>query len=126
MAVQGGFVNTFYEGDSAEIHNIKLTEATLDLGIGGTAQPRPGGPATSIFWARANKNAREYGLDARSIGICFDAGQAPAGLREGPTYNVTVISKSAFDGITIGAGVTYQGGSATVVSKRAERVFPES
>lgn len=126
MAVQGGFVNRIYLADSADKHNIKVNEVTLTLGIGGTAQIQPTGPATSPFWVRNNKNAREYGIDARSIGVCFADGAAPDGLNAGRTYNVTVLDKGSFDGVTIGQTVSYQGADAEVLTKRAERIYPET
>lgn len=125
MAVQGGFKNSFYVADSAETHNIKINETTLELLIGGTAQVEGTGPATSPFWVRNNKNAREYGLDTRSIGVCFTT-TAPDGLKVGPTYNVTVLTAAQFNGLAIGDDVSYQGETAEVVSKRSERIFPES
>lgn len=126
MAVQGGFVNRIYLADSGDKHNIKVNESTLTLNVGGTGQLQPAGPATSIFWVRNNKNAREYGLDTRSIGVCFEELSIPDGLRAGPTYNVTVLDPGIYGSITIGATVNYQGSDAQVVSKRSEKVFPES
>lgn len=126
MALLGGLENTFYEADSGLIHNVRVGQSTLQLGIGGTAQARPSGPPTTEEWARANKNANEWGLEMREIGYCFSAGAVPTGFIAGRTYKANILTTATFNGLTIGATVTVDSENAEVVSKRRERRTPES
>lgn len=124
MAGSNGKVLSFYEGDSAEIHAIRVDEKTLTFeAVRGTPQLIPSGPVTSAFWAKVSRASTEYGLKPRTVGICFET-TAPGDLEVGPTYPVVVLQKSQFDLLTLRSEVAYQGENAIVVSKTPENIYP--
>lgn len=126
MALLGGLKNVRYEADSGEYHNAKVGQTTLQLNIGGTAQLQPTSAATTEEWVRAQKNQNEWGLEMREIGYCYTEATVPAGKKAGRTYKANILTQAAFNGLTIGATVSVDGGDAEVVSKKRETRTPES
>lgn len=124
MAGSNGKSIRFYEGDSGEIHAVRVDDKTLTFeAVRGTPQVLPTGPVTSPFWAKISRAKTEYGLKTRMVGICFET-TAPAGLEVGPTYDVAVLSKGQFDLLSLRSEVAYQGENAIVVGKTDENIYP--
>lgn len=124
MASVGGTRQYFYIARSADVHLIRLAPKTVALNVGGTPLNQPAGPATSPFWVRANKNKNEYGLDARSVDVCFNEANVPDGAIAGRRYPVTILDPGAYDGIQIGDTVTYLEAQAEVLGKTPEAYYP--
>lgn len=114
----------FYQADSAEIHLVRQQPESAILSIDGSPNTIPAGPATSPFWAEVGRGAREYGLKPRVVRGQWLPGQAPAGYDECGEFEVVIYSTAVYNAATIGAPLTYQGGSAKIVGKTNEDIYP--
>lgn len=120
----GPFEQTFYEGDSGDIHVVRVQPETLATSFAGTLNDAPAGPATSPFWAKVSKGVREYGLSPRTVNFIWDDGQTPAGYKAGDVQKIAVMQTSVFNAITINSAATYLGGTGTIRGKTVENLYP--
>lgn len=120
----GQFTIRIYEADSGEKHLLRQQPEGATLEIDGTPNTVQAGPATSPFWAKANRGAREYGLLPRKLRGRWNPGQQPPGYKEGAEFEVVVYSKSVFDGAAIGGSVSYLAGNGLLVGKVKEDIYP--
>lgn len=119
----GAFTQTFYEGDSAAVHIIRLQPETLSLTSGGNSNDAPTGPATSPFWVKVTKGSTEYGLGPRKVRIKWD-GAPPTGYKADETLEIPVLTTAFFNSLTINAACTYLGATATIQGKIQEAIYP--
>lgn len=122
----GGFTTAVYEANAGTFHNVRLQPETLAATIGGTANAAPAGPVDSPFWCKVSKGATEYGLGPRFGVIGWNDGAAPTGYKESENVAIPILDPALFIAANIGDAVTYNGGTGTLVGKRAENVFPVS
>lgn len=120
----GNFVIRFYEADSGEIHALTQQPESATLSIGGNPNNVIAGPATSPFFAKASRGAKEYGLRPRKIRIRFQAGEEPAGYANCGVLEVVVYEKSQYDSMIIGGTGVYLGQACTMVGRKAENIYP--
>lgn len=121
---QGPFDIRFYEADSGEKHVIRIQPETIDdLSIGGAPVPGGIGPATSPFWAKVTRGAREYGLRPRFFNVRW-TGSPPSGYAANETLSIPILNSSAYAGATVGLLVSYLGSEAKIVSKTDESIYP--
>lgn len=113
-----------YEGDSGEKHLLRQQPESAIFSIDGAPNTIPIGPATSPFWAKASRAAREYGLRPRKLRGRWNAGAQPAGYADCSEFEVVVYSKAVYDGATIGAACTYLGSAGTLIGRVAEDIYP--
>lgn len=128
----GRFEIRIYEADSGEFHYIRQQPetATLDVnnadGSGSVQNTVLSDPATSVFWAKESRGAREYGLRPRKLRMQWLPGQAPEGYKEEENFDVTIYSTATYNNATLRAQGTYLGGTCKVVGKIPESVYPVS
>jgi len=110
-------VNAKYEADSGDIHPIRLRPDTnLVAGV------EPSGAITNNIRVKVSKGNREFGMRPRGVTISLAKGSGT------DTYTVRqfipVLTPAAFgvSPFVVGGTVTYQGGSWTVISLRAEDI----
>lgn len=120
----GLFTIRIYEGNSAEKHLIKSQPESAVFSIGGSPNAIPTGPATSPFWAKTSRGAKEYGLRPRKLRFRFDAGDEPDGYADCGVLEVVVYTKSVYDNATVGGTATYMGASGKILGKVPESIYP--
>jgi hypothetical protein len=120
----GNFTIRVYEADSAEKHLIKQQPESAVFSIGGSPNTIPSGPATSPFWAKTSRGAKEYGLRPRKLKFRFTPGGEPAGYADCGTLEVVIYSKANYDAAQIGGPATYLGAPGTIVGRVSEDIYP--
>lgn len=116
----GAFIRSFYETNGGAIARIRVQPETELANIGGTVNDAPAGPPTISTSVKVSKGRREYGISPRKVGIVFDV--APTGYKAGQLYYIPVLTRSVYDGVTVGETITYLQSSAEVVSKLEESI----
>ena len=119
----GAFEQGVYESDTAELHVCRYQPETTQATFGGVANTINPGIATSPFWVKVSKGAREYGLKVRTVKLRW-TGAPPAGYKEGSTVDVMIMTPSVFNGITLNGGATYLGADAQIIGKTPEMFYP--
>lgn len=120
----GTTVVRIYEGDSAEKHLVRQQEESSVFSIAGSPNTIPAGPATSPFWAKVSRGAKEYGLRPRKLRGRWNSGAAPAGYSDCGEFEVVVYSKSVYDAAQIGSACTYLGAAGTIIGRVPEDIYP--
>lgn len=113
-----------YEADSAEKHLLRQQPESAIFSIDGTANAVPAGPATSPFWAKATRGAREYGLRPRKLRGRWTAGQQPTGYADCAEFEVVVYTKAIYDAAVIGSPCTYLGAGGLIIGRVPEDIYP--
>ncbi len=113
-----------YEGDSAEKHLLRQQQESAVFSIDGTPNTIPAGPATSIFWAKSTRKAKEYGLRPRKLRGRWASGAQPTGYSDCAEFEVVVYSKAIYDAAVIGSPCTYLGSTGTIIGRVPEDVYP--
>lgn len=113
-----------YEADSAEKHLLRQQPESAVFSIAGAPNTIPAGPATSPFWAKATRKAREYGLRPRKLRGRWDSGAQPAGYADCAEFEVVIYSKSVYDTAVIGDVVTYLGAPGVLIGRVPEDIYP--
>lgn len=123
----GRFEIRIYEADSGEFHYIKQQPetATLDIALG-NQNTVLSDSATSVFWAKESRGAREYGLRPRKLRMQWLPAQAPEGYKEEENFTVTIYSASTYNTAELRQSATYLGGTCKVVGKIPESIYPNS
>lgn len=109
------FSNTKYEADDGTIHAIRLRPETV--AIAGAA---PGGAVDSSIKVKVTKSNREFGIRPRSITISQTKGTDPDTFKVYATIPILTEAAFAAAPAQLGAEVTYDGDTWTVVSRNAE------
>lgn len=113
-----------YEGDSGEKHLLRQQPESATFTIDGTANLVLDGPATSPFWAKASRGAREYGLRPRKLRGRWLPGQAPENYDDCGEFEVVIYSKAVYDGAVIPSPVEYLGAGGTLIGRVPEDIYP--
>lgn len=120
----GPFTIANYEADSGEIHLLKQQPESAVFSINGSPNTLPAGPATSPFWAKASRGAREYGLRPRKLRFKFTAGSEPTGYADCGVLEVVVYSLSVYNNAVVGGAATYLGAPGRIVGRVPEDIYP--
>lgn len=120
----GSFVIRYYEADSGEIHAIKQQPESAVFSIDGTPNTIPAGPATSPFWAKTSRGAKEYGLRPRKLRIQFVAGQEPTGYANCGVLEVVVYTQANYNSAILGGSGTYLGAPILILGRVPEDIYP--
>lgn len=116
---EGQFINSRYELDSGEIVRVRIQPETIS---GFTANVAPTGAISAGYpSAKVSKGNREFGIGTRSISITWN-GTPPTDYLATGTLRIPILTKSVFDGLALGATITYLGAEATIVGKNPERI----
>lgn len=123
----GRFEIRIYEGDSGEYHYIKQQPetATLNIGVDNTNTVLSA-EATSVFWAKESRGAREYGLRPRKLRMQWLPNQAPEGYKEEENFEITIYSTACYNTALLRQSATYLGGTCKVIGKVPESIYPVS
>jgi hypothetical protein len=113
-----------YEGDSGEKHLIKQQPESAVFSIGGSPNTIPAAPATSPFWAKSSRGAKEYGLRPRKLRFRFTPGEEPSGYGDCGVLEVVIYSKSVYDNAVLGGPATYLGGAGKIIGRVSENIYP--
>ncbi len=113
-----------YEANSAEKHLLRQQPESAVFSMDGTPNTIPAGPATSIFWAKSTRKAKEYGLRPRKLRGRWNSGAQPTGYADCAEFEVVVYSKSVYDSAVIGSACTYLGAPGIIVGRVPEDVYP--
>lgn len=123
----GRFEIRLYEADSGEKHYIRQQPETGSLAItDGGSNTVLDGAATSEFWAKESRGAREYGLRPRKLRLQWLPNGAPEGYKEEEDFTITIYSQAVYNAATLRKTATYLGGNCKVVGKIPEDIFPKS
>ena len=113
-----------YEADSAEKHLLRQQPESATFLADTVANVVLTGPATSPFWAKTSRGAREYGLRPRKLRGQWNPGQAPDGYDDCGEFAVVIYSKAVYDGAVISGPCTYLGGTGTIIGRIPEDIYP--
>ncbi len=120
----GNFAIRYYQADSGELHACKQQPESATLTIGGNPNTVLTGPATSPFWAKTSRGAREYGLRPRKVRIRFTPGNEPSGYADCGVLDVVVYDPNQYNAMVIGGLGSYLGAPCTMVGRIAEDIYP--
>lgn len=121
---KGKFAIRIYEADSAEKHLILQQPESAVFSIDGSPNTIPAGPATSPFWAKTSRGAKEYGLRPRKLRGRWNPGQSPEGYDDCGEFEVVIYSKSVYDSASLTESVTYLGGTGQLTGRIPEDIYP--
>ena len=121
----GNSVLRFYESNSGEKHLIRQQPETATAMFDDAANVVLEGPATSRFWAKSSRGAREYGLRPRKIRGRWNPDQAPPGYSDCAEFEVVVYSKAVYEGAILGGPLSYLAGTGTIIGRVPENIYPE-
>ena len=121
----GNFTLRIYEANSGDKHFLKQQPETATAIFDAAANVVLEGPATSAFWAKSSRGAREYGLRPRKIRGRWNPGQAPPGYDDCAEFAVVVYSKTVYDSAVLGGPITYLAGTGTMIGRIPENIYPE-
>ena len=109
--------NTTYEADNGEIHPLRLAFDTLSA-AGGV----PSGAVTSSIRPKISKARSEYGMSPRCVVATRLRGTAPDLFTERIRIPILTLELWASAAFQIGATLSYQGNTYTIVSRINEDV----
>jgi len=111
----GSFIIAKYETDDLSVRPVRVQPETV---IAATNPEATGTLAGSLI--RVSGGRRRIGTKARSMTLKQNIGAAVNGFQ--PTREITlpVFTKAAYDALTIGAAVTYNGSAWTVAGRSPE------
>lgn len=110
-----------YEGDNGTIYRIRVQPETLTANVG-AVNAVPTGAVNGVGSARVGGGNRQIGIKARSVTVRF-TGALPAGYEpNGGTYRIPIMTKTVYDGASVGTTGTYLTSPIVVVGKNPERV----
>lgn len=113
----GKFTRSRYEADGGVIYPIRIQPETII----GTFNPAPAGAVNGNITVRVGGSRRQYGILARTVRLKW-TGTVPDGYDPAGVLTIPVLTPGAYNDISAGQQVTYQGGQAEVIGKSPERV----
>lgn len=114
----GNFLDAFYEADDGSVTAIKIQPETAAAAFspGGTNVIPSGDNASGI--TRVGGSRRAYGRKARQVRITSSS--PPTGYKSPSTITLPVLTRAAYNAITLSSTVTYLGATWTVSGKSSE------
>lgn len=105
-----------YEADDDQIRPIRVRPTTVVA-----PNTEPSGGLTSSARVRAGGSRRRYGTIAREVTISRAVGNATTPLGSATvTVTLPIMTKAAYNSLSVGADYTYAGSTWVVAAKRAE------
>lgn len=122
----GNFTLRIYEANSGDKHFLKQQPESATAIFGEAANVVLDGPATSPFWAKSSRGAKEYGLRPRKIRGRWNPGQSPPNYDECAEFAVVVYSKAVYDAAVLGTAITYLAGTGQIIGRIPENIYPDA
>lgn len=111
----GSFVNSKYETDAGAIRPIRVQPET----IAAAWNPAASGTAQGDL-VRVSGGRRRIGMKARSVTLKQNIGSPVNGFQPVRSVTLPVMTPTAFQSLTVGESVTYDGGTYTVAGKSSQ------
>lgn len=114
----GGFIRGFYTSNEGEVYGCRVQPESIT-----SWNQNSSGPATGNVRAYTKGSRRRYGVHARRVTLSRAVGSAGNYDSARVSVTVPIMTASAYNALSVGQVLTYQGQSDWEVASKSEEVI---